>query len=87
MAVLAVVAVLLFGSRLPQVARNVGRSYGELRKGLTELRSTVSAEIDDIEKADSRSSRRSSETAERNTAIDDRDEPTAPRLVPPARQS
>lgn len=31
-----VVALLLFGKRLPEVARGLGRSVGELRKGLSE---------------------------------------------------
>ena len=37
--VLGIVAVLLFGSRLPQVARSLGQSYREFRRGLDELRS------------------------------------------------
>lgn len=76
--VLAVVAILLFGRRLPEVARNVGRSYGDLRKGLTELQSSINTEID---------APVTSQTGNRiNTAtgLDDFDEPTAPRLEPPS---
>ena len=43
--VLGVVAVLLFGSRLPQVARSVGQSYRELMRGLNELKSNF--DVDD----------------------------------------
>lgn len=32
--ILACVAVLLFGSRLPKLARDVGSSYNEFRRGL-----------------------------------------------------
>jgi sec-independent protein translocase protein TatA len=72
---LGVVAILLFGKRLPEVARNVGRGYGELRKGLTEIQSTISAEIDNKQTAKS---------ASRDTSVvDDTDEPTAPRLGSP----
>jgi sec-independent protein translocase protein TatA len=82
MVVLAIVAVLLFGSRLPQVARNVGRGYGELRRGLSELKSTVNAEIDEAERSTPRRSRAlRAESVE--PVYDDHDEPTAPRLVPP----
>ncbi len=86
MMVLAIVAVLLFGSRLPLVARNVGRSYGELRKGLTDLKSTVTAEIDDVERDNSRP-RKLLDRSTKSVVHDDYDEPTAPRLDPegPAR--
>ena len=55
--VLGVVAVVLFGKRLPEVARNVGRSYGELRKGLTELQSTINTEVDSSDSATRRDRR------------------------------
>lgn len=80
MVVLAVVAVLLFGSRLPQVARNLGRSYGELRKGLHELKSTVNAEIDEVERTGPARGKKIAKDP--TTAVDDYDEPTAPRLTP-----
>ena len=84
MVVIGVVAILLFGSRLPLVARNIGRSYGELRRGLTDLKTTIDDEIDEAEKG---------MNGPRNTgtpdaaAVDDFDEPTAPRLNPPANDS
>jgi len=74
--VIGIVAILLFGKRLPEVARNVGRGYGELRKGLTELQTSINSEID----ASATTSSRTTPTA---TNIDDLDEPTAPRLEPP----
>jgi sec-independent protein translocase protein TatA len=39
--IVGIVAVLLFGSRLPDVARSLGASYREFRKGLTDLQSQV----------------------------------------------
>ena len=80
MVFLGIVAVLLFGSQLPQVARNLGRSYGELRRGLTDLKSSIDAEIDEAESGRPASSGRSEAG---NTATADYDEPTAPRLNPP----
>ncbi len=39
--VIAVVAVILFGSRLPDVARSLGASYQQFRKGLSEIQSSL----------------------------------------------
>ncbi|MFN5706772.1 MAG: twin-arginine translocase TatA/TatE family subunit, partial [Planctomycetota bacterium] len=38
--IIGAVAVLLVGSKLPEVARNFGRSYQQFRKGLTDLQSS-----------------------------------------------
>lgn len=35
--VVGVVAILLFGSNLPQVARSVGKQYRDLRRGLNDI--------------------------------------------------
>ena len=41
MLVIGVVAVLLFGSKLPEVARNLGASYNQFRKGLSDIQSSI----------------------------------------------
>jgi sec-independent protein translocase protein TatA len=41
MMIVLVVAVVLFGSRLPDVLRQVGRAYAQLRKGLSEFQYTL----------------------------------------------
>ncbi len=41
MLIVAIVAVLLFGRRLPEVARSLGQSYQEFRRGLTDLKGDV----------------------------------------------
>lgn len=40
------VALLIYGGRLPEVARAVGKSLGELKRGLTDTRNVVTRELD-----------------------------------------
>ena len=40
-AVIAVIAVLLFGNRLPKIAHSVGSSFTEFKKGLTGISEDV----------------------------------------------
>ena len=41
-----VVALLVYGGRLPEVARALGKSVGELKRGLSETRDVVAKELD-----------------------------------------
>jgi sec-independent protein translocase protein TatA len=76
--IVGVVAVLLFGKRLPEVMRSLGGSYREFRKGLQEIQSQM--HVDDRE-LDARVRSRDYASSE----IDDYDEPTAPKFeTPPA---
>jgi sec-independent protein translocase protein TatA len=74
--IVGVLAVLLFGKRLPEVARSLGSSYREFRKGLSDIQSQM--RFDDRDYS-SRSYTRSDYTRE----IDDYEEPTAPKFEPP----
>ena len=86
MVLIGIVAILLFGGKLPEVARNIGRSYGELRKGLTELKSTINSEIDHADRDSA--NRKTRRIESRPDAVnEDYDEPTAPRLSPPGDNS
>ena len=40
------VALLVYGGRLPEVARAVGKSMAELKRGLTETKEAVRSELD-----------------------------------------
>jgi sec-independent protein translocase protein TatA len=67
--IVGIVAVLLFGSRLPSVARSLGKSMTEFKKGMHGIEDELNS---------SASSR-----PKRVHEIDDRDEATAPKFEPP----
>jgi len=69
LAIFGVIAVLLFGSRLPSVARSFGKSIVEFKKGMQDIETEVKSSI-------------YSEPAAR-VGYDDRSEPAGPRFEPP----
>ena len=79
MVIIGVLAVLLFGKRLPEVARSVGQSYQQFRKGLSDLQSSISTE------SDSSSSHRENSHSGYISPVDEYEDESAPRFeVPPA---
>jgi sec-independent protein translocase protein TatA len=68
MVIIGIVAILLFGKRLPDVGRSLGKGIMEFKKG-------VSGVQDEIERASSRPSR--------SYVADEREEASAPRFEPP----
>jgi len=75
--IIGIVAVLLFGKRLPEVAKSLGNSYSQFRKGLNDLQSSIDYS-DTYTPHKSKPSPRSS-----YDDYDDHDEPTAPKFEPP----
>lgn len=74
MIVIGVLAVLLFGNRLPEVAKSVGNSFNQFKKGMQGIEEDVNT-----------SSRASTSTASRsaNRTIEDREEVSTPKFEPP----
>ncbi len=72
MLIIGVIAVLLFGKRLPEVGRSLGKGLMEFKKGMQGI-------DDEIESA----SRSVSSTAKVPASADDRQEATAPKFEPP----
>ena len=52
MVLLGIVAVILFGGRLPEVARSLGQTYGQFRKGLDELKTNFDQEMENSASTD-----------------------------------
>ena len=75
--IVGIVAVLLFGKRLPEVARSMGKSYNEFRRGLSDIQTSMHT-------YDSSSSYDTAEPSASSGDFDDYDEPTAPMFEPPA---
>ena len=50
--ILGVIAVLLFGTRLPKIARSFGQSVTEFKKGMKEIQEDVEDENVDSDKKD-----------------------------------
>jgi len=78
MVLLAVVSILLFGERLPQVARQVGRGWMELKRGMSGIQSELNAAIYSDEPVGKSRAQSSSVNA-----IEDYEEQTAPKFEPP----
>lgn len=74
--VVMVIAVLIFGKRLPDVARSMGKGLSEFRRGMRGLQ-------DEITSAATGQSRPAQTVFHDDS--DDTEESTAPRFVPPPR--
>jgi sec-independent protein translocase protein TatA len=69
MIVFGIIAVILFGGRLPSVARSLGKSIVEFKKGMADLENEVKTSV-------------YSEPTPR-VGYSDQNEPTGPRFEPP----
>jgi sec-independent protein translocase protein TatA len=67
--IFGIIAVILFGSRLPSVARSMGKSIVEFKKGMKDIENEVNSA--DYSEPSGRIS------------YSDRSEPSAPRFEPP----
>ena len=75
--IVGIIAVLLFGSRLPEVGRSLGKSIIEFKKGMRDIQDemrTATNAVDTPARVEHRPSQASA---------DDRDEPTAPKFDVP----
>ncbi len=75
--IIGIIAVLLFGRKLPEVARSLGQSYREFRKGLNEFQSQLNADTYSSYSAPASSTRFRTDDEYADTA-------SAPKFDPPA---
>ena len=70
-----IIGLLLFGKKLPDVAKQLGKGIMEFKKGMHGF--------DDVVRGESSSSYQSSTPSSRPAPPDDRDDATAPKFEPP----
>lgn len=73
MLILGLIGLLLFGKRLPEVARNLGKGMMEFKKGMYDIQDDVT----------SSATSRPVASQSRPIAADTREEATAPKFEPP----
>ena len=73
MLVIGVIAVLLFGKRLPEVGRSLGKGLMEFKRGINGIEDEVRSSVHSAPRSSSR----------KPAEIEDREEATAPKFEPP----
>ncbi len=77
--IVGIIAVLLFGKRLPEVAKSMGKSYTEFRRGLADIQSQIN--LSDVYTPSHTSS--SYTTTKTSYEYDDYEAASAPKFEPP----
>ena len=84
MLIVGIIAIVLFGKKLPEVAKTLGQQYAKFRRSLSDLQAQVNLhEIYDPRPTGSSYSSSKSSAKSSYSSFDDHDEATAPRFEPP----
>ena len=75
--IIGVIAVLLFGKRLPEVAKSLGKSYSQFKRGLTDMQGEFNSAMNSYDEPSRATS------YDRYDEYDDREEVSAPKFEPP----
>jgi len=81
MVVVGIIAIVLFGSKLPEVAKMLGQHYARFRKTLADMQAQVN--LHEIYDPRPTSTSYSARPRSSYSSFDDSDEPSAPRFEPP----
>lgn len=85
MSVIGVIAVVLYGGNLPEVARKFGQSYSQLRRSLHDVQQQFREAQRDVDRAMSVSdSKKPTVKAAQYDDDEDTSEPSAPKFTPPS---
>lgn len=76
--IVGIVAIMLFGQKLPDMMKTFGKSYRDFRNGLSELQSQVNLTDTHVSSSYSNSVKRPPPKT-----YDDYEEPSAPKFEPP----
>jgi sec-independent protein translocase protein TatA len=76
MLIIGAIAVLIFGDRLPEVAKSVGKGIMEFKKGLQGLQDELTSAINSADNA-------TPALTHSEAAVEDYEEATAPKFEPP----
>ena len=79
--IIGIIAIVLFGKRLPEVAKTLGQQYSKFRRSLSDLQSQVN--LHEIYDPKPTGSSYASKPRPSYGSFDDHDEATAPRFEPP----
>ncbi|WP_234824245.1 Sec-independent protein translocase subunit TatA/TatB [Bremerella cremea] len=86
LAVIGVVAILLFGKNLPGVAKTFGKTYGDFKRGLSDIQSEFNNATRDVE-GSINNGYSSKSTPAKLDDYDDFEEASAPKFEPPPQSS
>jgi sec-independent protein translocase protein TatA len=76
MLILGAIAVLIFGDRLPEVAKSVGKGIMEFKKGLQGLQDELTSAMNSADET-------APALTHSESAVEDYEEATAPKFEPP----
>ncbi len=77
--IILVIAVLLYGKRLPEVARSLGKTMMEFKRGISGLQEELQSSL----REETSSSSSAGSSAGPSAAVEEDEEPTAPKFEPP----
>ncbi|MFP6657489.1 MAG: twin-arginine translocase TatA/TatE family subunit, partial [Pirellulales bacterium] len=78
MIIIGIIGVLLFGKRLPEVGKSLGKTFGEFKRGMQGIQSEVSTAVNTSDHSSSYS------PSTYDESVDDYEEVTAPKFEPPS---